>query len=80
MADKYRLERVERLLHELEYEITRGMMEGDLPEETMGFRFVVPVSKVFPDGGVKCTFDTRPIPRTEMLFGMEQKPKLTIVR
>ena len=30
MPDNYRQERIERLLQELRYEVTRGMMEGDL--------------------------------------------------
>lgn len=39
-----RLERVERLLDELRYEMTRGIMEHDLPEE-INFGFMLP-SKV----------------------------------
>lgn len=56
----YRKERVERLLHELEYEITRGMLEGDL-DEHMSFRFIVPVSKKMANGVVHCEFRTRPM-------------------
>lgn len=56
-----RKERVERLLRELEYEVTRGMLEGDLEEE-MGFRFYVPISKKIHDGVVGCEFRTRPMP------------------
>lgn len=36
-----RLERIEKLLHQLRYEIERGMLEREIGEE-MTFRFVVP--------------------------------------
>jgi hypothetical protein len=55
----YRMERIERLLRELEYEVIRGMMEREI-DETLGFRFVVPVSNRIPKGVVECTFRTRP--------------------
>lgn len=60
----FRMERISKLLRELEYEVTRGMMEGDI-DETIGFRFVVPVSKAIRDGVVKCEFQTRPALRYE---------------
>jgi hypothetical protein len=67
MADptNFRKERIEKLLHELRYEVERGMMERDIGEE-MGFRFYVPVSNKIPDGVVFCEFRTRPVPRYEM--------------
>lgn len=65
MTDQYRQERVERLLHELHYEVERGMLEGDI-DENLTFRFYVPVSKKIPDGVVFCRFETRPIPRYRM--------------
>lgn len=45
MADttNFRRERIEKLLHELRYQVERGMMERDIDEE-MGFRFYVPLS------------------------------------
>lgn len=58
----FRMERIEKLLHELRYEVERGMMEREI-EEDIGFRFYVPVSKVIPDGVVFCEFRTRPMPR-----------------
>jgi hypothetical protein len=61
MTDEYRKDRIERLLKELEYEINRGMMEGEIGED-MSFRFWVPVSKSIPDGVVACEFRTRPVP------------------
>lgn len=73
-----RQERIERLLKELEYEVTRGMLEKDIGEE-MGFRFYVPISNKIPDGVVCCEFRTRPIPRYAM--GIDDlTPRLKIVR
>jgi hypothetical protein len=60
-----RQERIERLLKELQYEVTRGMLEKDIPEE-MGFRFFVPISNKIVDGVVACEFRTRPVPRYAM--------------
>lgn len=77
-APNIRRERVERLLHELRYEIERGMIEGDL-DETMGFRFYVPVSKAIPDGVVFCEFRTRPLPRYEMSY-RDLEPRLRLVK
>lgn len=76
----YRMERVERLLEELRYEVTRGMMEGDLPDETMAFSFYVPISKAIPDGTVFCEFRTRPLPRGSMWLGDMQEPRLKVVK
>lgn len=77
MADNYRKERIERLLHELRYEITRGMMERDIEEE-MGYRFIVPISKHFSQGVVDCEFRTRPVPH--MAFIPDSEPRLKIVK
>lgn len=62
MNANYRQERIKRLLHELEYEVTRGIMEREVDEE-IGFRFVVPLSpRVYPTRGiVACEFRTRPL-------------------
>jgi hypothetical protein len=67
MADStsFRMERIEKLLNELRYEVERGMMEKDIGEE-IGFRFVVPLSSKIPDGVVLCEFRTRPIHRWEV--------------
>ncbi len=73
-----RQERIERLLKELEYEVTRGMLEKDIGEE-MTFRFYVPISSKIPDGVVFCRFETRPTPRYYMEPGITQ-PRLKIVR
>jgi hypothetical protein len=58
----YRMDRIERLLRELEYEITRGMMEQEIGE-AIHFAFTVPVSRSIPGGHVKCEFRTHPLPR-----------------
>ena len=73
----FRMERIEKLLHELEYEVTRGMMEADIEEE-IGFCFIVPISKAIPKGIVRCEFRTRPMP--DYYRTMEDlKPRLRIV-
>lgn len=80
MADAYRMERIERLLNELKYEVTRGMIEGELPDETLGFRFYVPISKALPDGIVMCEFRTRPVPRWNIMGAEDMQPKLRVVK
>ncbi len=60
-----RMERIEKLLNELSYEVERGMMEREV-DEHLGFRFYVPISSKIPDGVVFCEFRTRPIPRYAM--------------
>jgi hypothetical protein len=74
---QYRKARIERLLQELEYEITRGMMNREI-EETMGYRFVVPVSNVLKNGVVACQFSTRPVLGASI--GPDFKRGLQIVR
>lgn len=80
MADttNFRRERIEKLLHELRYEVERGMLESDI-EETMGFQFYVPISKAIPDGVVRCEFRTRPIPRY-MMNSLDIQPRLRLVK
>lgn len=74
----FRRERIEKLLHELRYEVERGMLEGDI-DETLGFRFYVPLSKNIPDGVVLCEFRTRPILRHHM--GLDDlQPRLRLVK
>lgn len=72
-----RRQRIERLLRELEYEVTRGMLEKDIEEE-MGFRFYVPISNKIRDGVVFCEFRTRPIPRHAMSPD-DLQPRLKVV-
>ena len=75
---EYRAERINRLLFELKYEISRGMMEGEIDED-MGYRFVVPVSKKIPDGVVLCEFRSRPMPNWYIADG-DREPRLKVVK
>ena len=74
-----RQERIERLLRDLEYEVTRGMIEGDIGE-SLGFRFFVPISKAIPDGVVACEFRTRPLSRYAMGIDDDLTPRLKVVK
>lgn len=73
-----REERIEKLLHELRYEVERGMLEHEI-DETLTFKFIVPLSRRIPDGVVMCEFRTRPAHRYE-IFGDELEPRLRIVK
>ena len=73
-----RQERIGRLLKELEYEIVRGTLEGDL-DEHWHFQFYVPLSRKIPDGVVRCIFEVRPIPRYQMNLG-DLTPRLKVVK
>lgn len=78
-ASKMRMERITRLLRELEYEVTRGIMKREIDEE-MGFRFIVPVSRKIPGGIVGCEFRTRPGMAYEAAFyGMHEAPRLKLI-
>lgn len=79
VTQNYRQERIERLLHELRYEVERGMMEGDI-DETLCFAFFVPLSKSIPKGVVRCVFQTRPIPHHLADPCDMASPKLRIVK
>jgi len=80
MTDKaeFRKDRIERLLYELRYEIERGMLERDI-DETLMFKFYVPLSQRIPGGVVKCEFRTRPVPRFEVI-GNDLEPKLRVIK
>lgn len=76
---KYRMERIERLLDELKYEVTRGMMEREIDEQ-IGFRFVVPISRTYPERGVVfCEFITRPLSHFGMAPTPDAGPRLKLV-
>ena len=75
----FRRERIEKLLHELRYEVERGMIEGDI-DETLGFKFYVPISKSIPGGVVHCEFRTRPIPHYLMNPADIYQPRLRLVK
>ena len=74
----FRRERIEKLLHELRYEVERGMLNGEI-DETMAFRFCVPLSKAIPDGVVFCEFRSRPVPRYCMSPD-DIQPRLRLVK
>jgi len=80
MADptNFRRERIEKLLHELRYEVERGMLEQDI-DETVSFRFLVPMSRAIPGGVVHCEFRTRPIP-CELADPRLLQPRLRLVK
>ena len=59
MKSTWRQERIEKLLHELRYEVTRGMMEGEI-DESLSFSFIVGASREIPKGVVNCRFETMP--------------------
>jgi hypothetical protein len=75
----YRQERIERLLEELRYEITRGMMEGEV-DECLEYRFFVPVSKSITDGVVHCRFVCLPIPAHWTAAHAGHEPRLRVVK
>ena len=75
----FRKERIEKLLHELRYEVERGMMEREI-NETFTFKFYVPLSQAIPDGVVQCQFVTRPVPRHVMSIDDMLEPRLKIVK
>ena len=75
---KDRLDRIERLLDELRYEVTMGMMEREV-DETLNFTFYVPISNDVPDGVVECEFRSRPIHRSMMDF-RRMEPRLKLVK
>ena len=74
----YRMERIERLLHELRYEVERGMLEREI-DETLSFNFYVPLSTSIPGGVVHCRFETRPLPRIYM-SPEDIEPRLKLVK
>lgn len=75
----FRRERIEKLLHELRYEVERGMMQGEI-DETMGFQFIVPISKAIPDGVVFCEFRTKPMHRIVALGRGYEEPRLKVIK
>lgn len=74
----FRMQRIERLLYELRYEVERGMLEREI-DETLSFEFIVPLSASIPDGVVKCRFVTRPVPRYDVVVGLSE-PRLRLVK
>lgn len=75
----YRRERIERLLEELRYEITRGMMDREI-DERLTYTFVVPNSRHIHDGIVLCRFDTVPTNHWNAPTGDGIGPRLRVVK
>ena len=74
-----RQERIEKMLHELRYEIEIGMMQGEI-DESLGFEWIVPTSKAIPEGVVFCSFRTRPMHR-QIAYGVgAEQPRLNVVK
>jgi len=75
-----RMERINRLIHELRYELERGFMEGEI-EESITWHHIIPVSREVTNGVVVCRLETRPVHR-DSAFGqqLETEPRLRVVR
>jgi hypothetical protein len=73
-----RRDRIERMLHELRYEIERGMINREI-DETMTYRFYVPISQTIPGGVVRCEFHTVPV-SGHTISSAELPPRLRIVK
>ena len=70
-----RMERIERLLSELEYEITRGIMEREI-EPHFGARFHIPGG---PTGTVLVEYRARPMPEGSYMIDDPRGPRLRVV-
>ena len=76
----YRMERITRLLHELRYEVERGLMEREI-DETLKFEFIYPNSQSIPGGRVHGVFSLRPKHAYELRIGQEiDEPRLKVVK
>lgn len=75
-----RMERVQRLIHELEYEIMRGIMENEIDESIAYQKIACGVSRSIPDGSVVLEIRSRPVPRGYVLGMMHEKTRLTAVK
>ena len=79
-AAKMRMERINRLFKELEYEIIRGITEREIEEE-FGYQFCIPFSRHFSNGAVWCRFDSRPVEHMGYLpLHDDSGPKLKLVK
>lgn len=70
-----RRERIERLLRELEYEVTRGVMEREIDPE-MGWSRIMPGG---PTGQVVAEFRVRPLAKGQWEFEDRRPPRLRVV-
>ena len=70
-----RRERIERLLRDLEYEITRGVMEREIEPE-MGWSKILPGG---PTDTVIAEFRVRPRREGEYFYDQQEAPRLRVV-
>lgn len=63
--DEFRKGRIEKLLAEVEYEITRGVLNRDI-DEAMSFEFIIPVSTHGEDWCVQFVARMKPVPRWQI--------------
>jgi len=70
-----RRERIERLLRELEYEVTRGVMDREI-EPQMGWSKIMPGG---PTGEVVAEFRVRPLARGQWHMDDRSPPRLYVV-
>lgn len=73
-----RLERIEKLLHELRYEVERGLHNREI-DEHMTFQFIYPISQKIPNGSVVCRFEVRPMPMGRFMLE-DREPRLKVVK
>jgi hypothetical protein len=80
MSDNFRMERINKLLVELQYEVQRGFMEKEI-NERLGYTFIVPVSREITNGVVHCRFETRPVHRDSIAGqNFTLTPRLSVVK
>ena len=77
-TDNFRMERIDKLLNELRYEVERGLMEHEI-DETLGFVFYHHLSRSIPGGVVMCEFRTRPMPYYN-IHPDHLQPRLRVVK
>jgi hypothetical protein len=75
---EYRKERIERLIHELQYEIERGILNHEIEEE-LHWSHIIPISRAISDGVVLIEFRMRPATR-QMAFMRGEPPRLKLVK
>lgn len=75
---RMRVDRIDRLLRELRYEIERGIMDNEISEQ-MSYDFVIPMSRTMSNGCVVFQFRLFPT-GADYAAGHYRKPvKLRIV-
>ena len=79
MSDNYRMERIKRLMSELEYELHRGFMEGEI-DESIAWSHIFPVSRQINNGVIILELRTRPVHRDSLMGrDLNLEPRLKLV-